>query len=670
MLLKRLIFDNYKTYYGHQELDLYIPEDSRTQHSKNIILIGGLNGAGKTTILKAILYVLFGKRQMDEKEYNRLFSNVLNNQYFDEGGRDCSITLFLETDKKEEWEIKVSWSFDDYKRVLNENRNLTVRKHGARHGQSVKIDNIQVYDRFIDKIIPYYAAPFFIFDGEEIKDTILRQDSHEMKEAIQKITGMNSYKELLSDLRDIKSGLENEIAKVSKSKDMNKIQKALTIENKKIEECQSKIENIRESIATQNEKAQKIKNRRDEKLNINMKSRDKLIKKRTELESSIKYKKEQFNTAFQNNALSIILKSKIEKLTHRIKIEKEQREKKMMLEATLTPYRQFIDELLAHSIEPALSEEQLKQIRAIGEDVWIKENNLSKGNQLIEELHDLSPKEYTSLLSRKNNNRQSIIDLINNIESLEQAMNNMENDISNAPESVDVKEETSALDNILKKTGELELRYKAINSKLKSSLETKKSLSSQIESSSQQAGDLGGLEKKYNDVNIIIQSLEEYIVESTILKAEYIKEEFASMLTKLFRKQDEFGKIDFDTDTYTVRLYNDREQEISIHDRSAGEMQMISSSLIWALTKASDLSMPMVIDTPLGRLDSVHRNHLINHYYKELSEQVIILSTDTEITEEYVELMKNHSYKQYMLDYSEEKKYTVLRDGYFEFVRS
>ncbi|MCP1446904.1 DNA sulfur modification protein DndD, partial [Priestia megaterium] len=124
-----------------------------------------------------------------------------------------------------------------------------------------------------------------------------------------------------------------------------------------------------------------------------------------------------------------------------------------------------------------------------------------------------------------------------------------------------------------------------------------------------------------------------------------------------------------DINTYTIRLYNDRMQEISIQDRSAGEMQMIASALIWALTKASDLSLPVVIDTPLGRLDSYHRNHLINHYYKELSEQVIILSTDTEITQEYVTLMEKNSYKQYMLDYDENKKYTVIRDGYFNFVK-
>jgi DNA sulfur modification protein DndD len=113
-------------------------------------------------------------------------------------------------------------------------------------------------------------------------------------------------------------------------------------------------------------------------------------------------------------------------------------------------------------------------------------------------------------------------------------------------------------------------------------------------------------------------------------------------------------------------LYNDRNQEISIQDRSAGEMQIISSALIWALTKSSKFTLPMLIDTPLGRLDSYHRNHLINKYYKELSEQVIILSTDTEITQEYIDTITENSYKQYSLNYNDKLKYTIIREGYFD----
>ena len=94
-------------------------------------------------------------------------------------------------------------------------------------------------------------------------------------------------------------------------------------------------------------------------------------------------------------------------------------------------------------------------------------------------------------------------------------------------------------------------------------------------------------------------------------------------------------------------------------------MQIISSALIWALTKSSRYALPMIIDTPLGRLDSYHRSYLINHYYKELSEQVIILSTDTEITEDYIKQIEGSTYKQFTLDYDQNRKYTLIKPGYF-----
>lgn len=80
-------------------------------------------------------------------------------------------------------------------------------------GKTVRIDNIDTFNRFMDKMIPYHAAPFFIFDGEEIKDIILRQNSEEMKQAIHKITGMETYKLLLSDLTSIKTGIEKKFSK-------------------------------------------------------------------------------------------------------------------------------------------------------------------------------------------------------------------------------------------------------------------------------------------------------------------------------------------------------------------------------------------------------------------------------------------------------------------------
>ncbi|MGE6486899.1 DNA sulfur modification protein DndD [Paenisporosarcina sp. NPDC076898] len=670
MLLKKLVFDNYKTYYGIQEIDLYIPKNIREEKGQNIILIGGLNGAGKTTILKAILYVLFGKRGMSETEHKRLFSNVINNTFFEEGGLECSLSLILETDSGEEWNLKAKWFFDKYKRVTHEERNLEVKKPGSSLSKVARIDNIEVYNKFIDRIIPYHAAPFFIFDGEEIKDIILRQNSHEMKEAIHKITGMAAYSQLLSDLKFYKNAVENKIAKSVSVVKLNSIQNDLDKIEQDVKNFEVKRDKYLAEIRNFDKLIDSTKEARNTKISRNSKSREVIIKQQSRIETELEIKKNELDNYLQKYTINIILRDKIYKLKKQLKLENEINHKRILQNASLTPYRNFISQLLNQNIEPALTKEQVLQIHELGEEIWIKENSIQNTiSSDYNEIHDISNNDYNYLVNTPIKDEIQITKYINEIEKLQQKLNSLEIEIRNAPESVDLDEENKKIDLLTIKLGENKLRYKSINSKLSLKNEERTNLRNQITRLADQDGSLEDLLKSKEDIGNIIDTMEQYVTEVTTMKATLIKEEFSKMLQKLFRKQDEFGKIEFDINTYSIRLYNDKMQEISIEERSAGEMQMISSALIWALTKASDLSLPIVIDTPLGRLDSYHRNHLINYYYKELSEQVIILSTDTEITKEYINVMEEHSYKQYMLDYNETKKYTVIRDGYFDFIK-
>lgn len=670
MLLKKLIFDNYKTYYGHQEIDLYIPEKVREEKSQNIILLGGLNGAGKTTILKAILYILFGQRGISQVEYKRLFSNTINNSFFNEGGRECSISLILETDSGEEWNLKVKWYFDQFKSMGHEERELEVKKQGSSIPKRARIDNIEVFNKFIDRIIPYHAAPFFIFDGEEIKDIILRQNSDEMKEAIQKITGMEAYKHLLIDLRSLKASLENKLAKsVSRTK-LNNVQR----EAEELEGTITILENKKQKFLTDIQRYKKLiseaHEKRNAKISQNSKSREVIVKNQARVATQLDLCVKQLDEFLQENIVNILLRDKILKLKKQLKAENEVHQKKVLRNASLSPYRRFIDQLLNKKITPALTEDQLEQIKNIGQEIWIKENDIQQTVPSdFQEIHDISNNDYSYLMNLAIKDKNPVVELINKIEKLQQELDKLESDIRNAPEAVNIEEENERIDLLVEKSGEINTKFKALNRRLNNALEEKTKLLNSLSRLSNQDENLEEVQRRYIHVERIIKGMEQYVSELIIMKATYIKEEFSTMLHRLFRKQDEFGKIEFDINTYTIRLYNDRMQEISIQDRSAGEMQMIASALIWALTKASDLSLPVVIDTPLGRLDSYHRNHLINHYYKELSEQVIILSTDTEITQEYVTLMEKNSYKQYMLDYDENKKYTVIRDGYFNFVK-
>lgn len=667
MRFKRIVFENYKTYYGHQDINLTITEED-LEIGKNIILLGGLNGAGKTTILRAIRYILFGKRGISKDEYERLLANTINNTYFEDGGRDCSVSLTLEMDSGEEWTLKVQWRFDKQKKLAYENRQIYVKKAGASGSKKLNVTDLASFNRFIDRVIPYNAAPFFIFDGEEIKELITKQNSYEMKEAIHKITGLDSYKLLLGDLELLEKQLYKKLSSATNQFKIDSIQKELEDLEKHESTYERFIKKTNKELQAINAQIKVVTDTRNEKIASNSKSRESLVRKQTKIQTDLEYKKKRLEEEYRKSVLYMILRKNIAALKQEIKKEREIKQQRILRENSLEPYNNFINQLLGEDINPPLTSEQYEQIKTIGERIWLKYKNLEQSED-YEEIHDLTSREQSIINNLPLMTKDHLIKLNAEVIDLQNNYQEIETEIQSAPKSVNIEEETKRIAQLQEKKGELNSKVRVAFKKLtpiKEQITNTRNKVTRLSASGNTADDLQG---KLDYVERSKKLAEEFLVKSTELKAQIIRDEFENMLKKLFRKTDEFGDIVFDIKNYSIRIYNEKGQEISILDRSAGEMQMISSALIWALIKSSDLHLPMVIDTPLGRLDSVHRNRLIEKYYKELSDQVIILSTDTEITTEYMDMMRNHSSKQYLLDYNEKDKYTLIRKGYFDIVK-
>jgi DNA sulfur modification protein DndD len=98
---------------------------------------------------------------------------------------------------------------------------------------------------------------------------------------------------------------------------------------------------------------------------------------------------------------------------------------------------------------------------------------------------------------------------------------------------------------------------------------------------------------------------------------------------------------------------------------SAGERQLLAVSLLWGLARASGQPLPVVVDTPLGRLDGSHREHLVERYFPYASHQVILLSTDTEIDEATYQRMKKFVGRSYQLVFDQVENATSVVPGYF-----
>lgn len=103
--------------------------------------------------------------------------------------------------------------------------------------------------------------------------------------------------------------------------------------------------------------------------------------------------------------------------------------------------------------------------------------------------------------------------------------------------------------------------------------------------------------------------------------------------TALLRKENLLAEVQIDPVTHAITLLDPVGREVAPARLSAGERQLLGVSLLWGLARAAGRPLPVVIDTPLGRLDGPHRGRLLDAYLPQASHQVVVLSTDTEVDE-------------------------------------
>jgi DNA sulfur modification protein DndD len=135
---------------------------------------------------------------------------------------------------------------------------------------------------------------------------------------------------------------------------------------------------------------------------------------------------------------------------------------------------------------------------------------------------------------------------------------------------------------------------------------------------------------------------------------------------QLVRKKTLVAELKIDPRTFALELRGSDRTLVTPDRLSAGERQLLAIALLWGLGRASGRPLPTVIDTPLGRLDSVHRHHLVTRYFPQASHQVLLLSTDEEIVGDYYTALKPSINRTYRLRFDEEEARTIVEPGYLE----
>ena len=134
---------------------------------------------------------------------------------------------------------------------------------------------------------------------------------------------------------------------------------------------------------------------------------------------------------------------------------------------------------------------------------------------------------------------------------------------------------------------------------------------------------------------------------------------------ELVEKDSLVSEIRVDPDTLDVTILDFDGNELLKSQLSAGEQQMFAISIVWALALTSGYKAPVIVDTPMARLDSSHRANFVTKYLPAASSQVMVLSTDEEIYGRYLDLVRDNVVDYYTLLYREEEQCTSIVHGYF-----
>ena len=168
-----------------------------------------------------------------------------------------------------------------------------------------------------------------------------------------------------------------------------------------------------------------------------------------------------------------------------------------------------------------------------------------------------------------------------------------------------------------------------------------------------------------NECDAIASLLNQFIVRLRKNKVHLLQEKTFEMYQMLSSKSGLIKDITIDDKSYEIKITDRNGHEIKKSGLSAGEKEVFAIALLWGLAQTSRLKLPIIVDTPLSRLDSTHRDNIVGNYFPNAGEQVIILSTDTEIDKDYYRSLKNHLSGAASLEFDLQQELSIFKAGYF-----
>lgn len=656
MIIKNLIVNNFRVFRGVHEIDLAPRTGNNKDSTSPIILFGGLNGAGKTSILSAVRVALYGRiafgRGLSTPEYQKELDALIHNGVGVSDNKSSIELVFNHSHNGFESEYKVTRAWERNKRDK-----LTLEQNNVELTQ-LSYDQCQ---SFLTELIPTGIADLFFFDGEKIAELAEDESGQVLQTAVRRLLGIDVVERLRNDLAlylkrhdaaAMPANIQLQIQKLDKARlDAENQAKELTnqasLSRAKIDLVAKEIESAEVELSSRGGAwASSREQEKNKQLTFEAERKELEKQLRSEIEGDLPF-------AFAPNTMQKLLEQlDAEKATKQANnFNKEltsfMTELSWKLNAELEDATSVMD-----TIKNSLDERASNQVNAeIKLD--ISDRELSQIKSKIEMQSPASFNRFDQARKRLSIVEETIASLSVNIarapeqEQLETQLNNIKVLTTKRTQAIlEHKEKTEAAKKQYREAIELARKIQKLHDKHKVAFNAEASLSNA------------------QNAHIMLAGFSEKL---TQVRVKQLETEFIKSYQKLARKDDLMLSARINTTTFDVELIDDKQHAISRKALSAGEKQIYAIAILEALGKTSGKKLPIIIDTPLGRLDSKHRDKLIEHYFPEASHQVIILSTDTEIDESYFnnKHFKDEISHAFEIQFDGATKSSSLKEGYF-----
>ncbi len=710
MRINKLALYNFNSYEGLNEFD-FTSDDP----NKNIILIGGKNGAGKTSLFTAIKLALYGSLAFGyvgmNPHYIAKIKDCINSKAFQRHTVQSSvqivISLAVEREIKE-YEITREW---DYTRQKLE------EKYYVKEGETLLDDQkLSYFQNYLQGLVPPDLFEFFLFDGEEAGsifstksyNTYIRNATYtlyglDIFEIIRKYTVGYAGKAANKDEEDLHRFYE-EIRRKEKnlSKKKAELEEQVALDQEHLEWIETELIEIETAFKNAGgitEAERQILSQEYEE------------EEDTKTEASAKIKK------FVEGLMPFfIVKDAAKKITNQLECEEKSE-----------IYYYVRQKLNKKEIKAVLSEEKIKDgtVDALLEFLVnkFKPVGFEEG---IRPMHDLSKEDAgrvdSMISSVENFDVDAMVGLVNRRRSAADRMMEINRILKSAMSDDDAAKFGEKEKVLLKKKEEIVGEICVAQSQIDLLTNELTEIKQQKDKAFQKLKDAAqnkhvfelslGLSRMMDSMltdkmAFIKQKLEKLIVDklqhiyrknnlisyieigkdfqfNLYQNATYSTIELAHLMCNLGREafSVEVGEVGLRRlyEIYKVNslgllqksmLNSLQGEEIELYKRidisrlSKGERQIFILSLYWAIIELSGQDIPFVIDTPYARIDANHRKEISEKFFPNISKQVIILSTDEEINEEYYRIIQPHIAKEFLLINEESQNRTTVEQHYF-----